>query len=85
MIRDGVPMDEVDAYLIRQPWLVDHAGKVFTTSPETLAADLLAEMRRAGAVEERGGRLHARTPHHTPPQGWLRGPRYPREWTQMHG
>ncbi|WP_250282368.1 MULTISPECIES: hypothetical protein [unclassified Frankia] len=79
MIRDGIPLDDVDIYLTRQPWLVDHASKVFDTDAETLAADLLAEMRRTGAVEERGGRLRARTPHRPPAPGWLPGsPR--RDW-----
>ncbi len=68
MIRDGIPLDDVDTYLTRQPWLVDHASKVFDTDAETLAADLLAQMRRTRAVEERGGRLHVRTPT-TRPRG----------------
>ncbi|ONH32065.1 hypothetical protein BL254_22295 [Protofrankia sp. BMG5.30] len=79
MIRDGIPLDDVDTYLARQPWLVDHASKMFDTDAETLAADLLAEMRRTRAVEERGGRLHVRTPHHPPARDWLAGsPR--RDW-----
>lgn len=80
MIHDGIARDDLDAYLTASPWLVDHAALVFGTSPESLAADLLAEMRRAGGVEVRDGRLVCRTPSHRPPAGWLRGPGLPRDW-----
>jgi len=80
MIHDGIPLDEATAYLTSRPWLVDHAATVFETTVEALCADLLAEMRRAGATEEREGRLVSRAPHHRPPAGWRRGPGHPRGW-----
>ncbi|WP_217912742.1 MBL fold metallo-hydrolase [Miltoncostaea marina] len=84
MIRDGVALDELDAYLVASPWLAGHAARVFATTPEALAADLLAEMRRAGAVEERDGRLRCRTPSHPPPPEWAR-PAPPRGWARATG
>lgn len=80
MINDGIPRDDLDAYLTGRPWLVDHATTVFGTTAESLAAELAAEMHRAGAIRERDGRLFCRTPYHRPPTGWLRHPGYPRDW-----
>lgn len=80
MIHDGIARDDLEAYLTARPWLVDHAAAVFDTTAESLAVDLLAEMQRAGAVEERDGRLFCRTPYHRPPEGWRRHPGYPRDW-----
>lgn len=79
MINDGMPVREVTPYLVGRAWLVEHAA-LLGTGAEALAADLLAEMRRAGAVEERGGRLFSRAPHRRPPAGWRRGPAFPRDW-----
>jgi hydroxyacylglutathione hydrolase len=80
MVHDGIPLDGLTAHLASRPWLAAHAERVFGTSPEELAARLVADMRRSGAVGERDGRLVCRTPHHRPPRGWLRGPGYPRGW-----
>ncbi len=85
MIHDGIPLGEVTGYLTTRPWLADHAAIVFGTDAESLTADLLAEMRRTGAIEERDGRLFCRTPHHRPPAGWRRHPGYPRDWHGLPG
>jgi len=69
MVRD-VPADDLEAYAAGRPWLVDHATRVFATSPGDLARDLVGELRRAGAVGERGGRAVCLTPHRRPPAGW---------------
>jgi len=74
MIHGGIPL------LAGRAWLHDHAARVFGVSAQSLAADLLADMHRAGAVEERDGRLVCRTPHERPAAGWRRAPGYPRDW-----
>lgn len=79
MIHDGIPLERLDAYLAGCGWLQDHAARVFATTAQALAADLLADLRRVGAVEERDGRLVCRTPHERPPGGW-RAPDLPRDW-----
>ena len=79
MIHDGIPLERLEAYLAGCGWLRDHAARVFATTPEALAADLLTDLRRAGAVAERDGRLVCRTPHERPPGGW-RAPGHPRDW-----
>ena len=79
MIHDGIPLDRLEAYLTDQRWLQDHAARVFDTTADALAADLLANLRRAGAVGERDGRLVCRTPHERPAAGWG-APAFPREW-----
>jgi hydroxyacylglutathione hydrolase len=80
MIFDGIPVREIDAYLLQRDWLIDHAREVLKTEPESVARDLLAEMRRIGAVVERDGRLYPTTPYHRPAAGWRRQPGFPTEW-----
>ena len=80
MIHDGLPIDDIDTYLTSRQWLIDHASTVFHTTPAVLSAELLAEMRRAGATEERDGQLYCRTPHHRPATGWRRQSGYPGDW-----
>jgi glyoxylase-like metal-dependent hydrolase (beta-lactamase superfamily II) len=80
MIHDGIPARETVTYVLTRPWLRDHAEFLGVT-PAALTEELLAELRRAGAVEIDGeGRLRSRAPHHRPPPGWLRAPGYPRDW-----
>lgn len=80
MIRGGIAVADVHAYLVGRPWLADHAVQVFGTTPDRFAAELLAEMRRAGAVREQDGVMVAATPHESPGRGWLTGSGRPRDW-----
>jgi glyoxylase-like metal-dependent hydrolase (beta-lactamase superfamily II) len=80
MISDGLPLDSVLSYLTSRAWLIDHATRVLQMTPERLAEDLLAEMRRAGAVIERDGVLYPATPYTPPAPGWRIGPGAPRDW-----
>jgi hypothetical protein len=80
MIRDGLPLDEVDSYLLERAWLVDYANRVLHMPPARLASDLRSEMTRIGAAVERQGRLYATTPHRRIEPGWRRGPGFPAQW-----
>jgi hydroxyacylglutathione hydrolase len=80
MISGGMPLDGVADYLTSRAWLIDHATRVLDVTPELLAEELLAEMRRAKAVVERDGVLRAATPHTPPVPGWRHGPGAPRNW-----
>ena len=80
MINDGIPLDGVGAYLTSRAWLIDYASRVLNVTPELLAEDLLAEMRRAKAVVERDGVLLASTPYTAPVPGWRSRPGTPRDW-----
>ena len=80
MIHDGIPARRVAGYVVTRPWLVDHAT-FLGVGPDALAEELLAELRRADAVEiDDEGRLRCRAAHHRPPPGGLRAPGYPRDW-----
>ena len=85
MINDGINLDDLHTYLTSRAWLIDHARAVFHTTPHALAADLLAEMRRTGAVTEHDGKLLCRTPYHRPQPDWLRHSGYPRHWLSSEG
>lgn len=80
MINDGMPLDGVTDYLTSRAWLIDYATRVLKVTPELLAEDLLAEMRRARAVVERDGVLRAATPYTAPAPGWRTRPGAPRDW-----
>ncbi len=80
MINDGMPLDSVGGYLTSRAWLIDYATRVLNVTPERLAEDLLAEMRRAKAVVERGGVLLAAVPYTAPAPGWRSRPGAPRDW-----
>jgi len=78
MIRDGLPADEVEPYLLARAWLTD-AARLLDRKPEELAAELVATMVRGGAVVRRGGRLHAAAEYTPVVPGSLRVP-FPRAW-----
>ncbi|MFD7874708.1 hypothetical protein ACFV5G_11470 [Streptomyces sp. NPDC059766] len=78
MIRDGIPADEIEPYLHARAWLAD-AARLLDLAPEALADELVAAMRRSGAVVVRGGRLHAAADHTRVAPGTLRVP-YPHSW-----
>ena len=80
MIRGGIPVDEVEAYLHARAWLVD-AARLLGRDHEVLAAELLDTMLRSGAVVRCDGRLCAAAEHTAVPSGSLRIP-YPRAWPQ---
>jgi glyoxylase-like metal-dependent hydrolase (beta-lactamase superfamily II) len=80
MINDGMPLAGVTDYLTSRAWLIDYATRVLKVTPELLAEDLLAEMRRARAVVERDGVLRAATPYTAPAPGWRTRPGAPRDW-----
>ncbi|OXY89604.1 MBL fold metallo-hydrolase [Streptomyces diastatochromogenes] len=78
MIRDGIPADEVEAYLQARAWLTD-AARLLDVTPEALATELVTTMRGSGAVILRDGRLFASTDHTPVATESLRVP-YPRAW-----
>lgn len=79
MIRDGIPVGEVESYLHARAWLVD-AARLLGQMPEALAAELVDTMLRSGAVILRDGRLHAAAEHTPVTAESLRVP-FPREWS----
>jgi hypothetical protein len=62
MIRDGIPIDEVEPYLHARAWLTD-AARLLDRTPEALAAELIDTMLRSGAIALRDKRLHATAEH----------------------
>ncbi|MEA5456776.1 MBL fold metallo-hydrolase [Sinomonas sp. JGH33] len=78
MIRDGIPVDDAEAYLCARSWLTD-AARILDTSPELLATDLVDAMLRVGAALVRDRRLHATAGHTSVPPAALVQP-LPRDW-----
>jgi glyoxylase-like metal-dependent hydrolase (beta-lactamase superfamily II) len=80
MIRDGIPSDEVDTYLVGRAWLND-AARLLRTTSETLATELVETMLRSGAITLRDKRVRAAADHTSVPAKALQVP-YPREWPE---
>jgi glyoxylase-like metal-dependent hydrolase (beta-lactamase superfamily II) len=78
MIRDGIPIDEVEPYLHARAWLTD-AARLLHTLPEELAAELVESMQLSGAVVLRDRRLHAAAEHAPVASESMRVP-WPRTW-----
>jgi hypothetical protein len=62
MIRDGIPTDEIEAYLHARAWLTD-AARLLGSPAEELAGELVETMLRSGAITLRDNRLHAAADH----------------------
>ncbi|MEU8625655.1 MBL fold metallo-hydrolase [Streptomyces sp. NPDC048669] len=78
MIREGIPADEVEPYLLARTWLTD-AARLLGVAPESLTAELVSTMLAGGAVALRDGRLYAAAEHTPTTAEALRVP-YPRAW-----
>ncbi|MEV1066705.1 MBL fold metallo-hydrolase [Streptomyces sp. NPDC050263] len=78
MIREGIPVADVEPYLHARAWLADAARLLGRTS-EALAAELVETMLRSGAVVLRDGRLHASAEYTPVAAESLRVP-FPRAW-----
>ena len=78
MIRDGMALDDVHGYLLARAWLTDAADQLDRPADE-VADELVATMRRSGAVTESGGRLYAAAEHARVGPGALGQP-WPRDW-----
>lgn len=78
MIQDGIPTDEVEAYLLARAWVGD-AARLLRATPESLADELVTGMERSGAIEVRDGRIRASAPYELVVPGAMDVP-FPREW-----
>ena len=78
MIRGGIPVDTVEPYLLDRSWLVD-AARLLRRPSHDLAAELVATMRRGGAVVEQNRRLCAAAEHTPVDPNTLDQP-WPRSW-----
>lgn len=78
MIRDGIPTEDVEGYLVDRAWLQDAAGQL-ERDPQQLAGELVDGMVRSGALVVEQGRLRAAAEHSAVDPEALRQP-WPRDW-----
>lgn len=83
MIRDGLPVGEVEPYLLARAWLTD-AARLLRRTAEDLAAELVGTMVSSGAIVVRDGRLRAAAEHTPVAPAALRVP-YPHAWPAPAG
>jgi len=80
MIEDGLPTDAVAPYLAASPWVHDLAAIPFSMPADDFATLLVDTMLQSKAIEWRGDRLTARSPHVAPSSGWASSPTEPSAW-----
>ncbi len=78
MIRNGLPVNDIEAYLQARAWLRD-AARLLRRPPEEFGTELLDTMLRSGAITRRDGRICASAEHTLVPPAALRIP-LPRDW-----
>ena len=83
MIRGGIPVDEVESYLLARGWLTD-AARLLDRTPQALAAELVETMVRSGAIVLRDKRVHAAA-EHTPVAGRALRVPFPCAWPARSG
>lgn len=78
VIRGGLPLDEVEDYLLARAWLADAADQLGRPVVD-VADELVTTLRSSGAVVEQDGRLRASTDHAAVDPASLIQP-WPRDW-----
>lgn len=78
VIRGGLPLDEVEDYLLARAWLADAAEQLGRPVVD-VADELVTTLRSSGAVVEQDGRLRASTDHAAVDPASLIQP-WPRDW-----
>lgn len=78
MIRDGIPVEDVEDYLVARAWLQDAATQV-DREVGILAGELVDGMVRSGALVVQEGRLRAAAEHSRVRPEALEQP-WPRHW-----
>ena len=78
MIRGGVPVDEVERYLLDRAWLQDSA-RLLRMTPDAFVQELLTSMRTGGATTVRDGRLYASAEHSSVDRSTGQIP-FPKDW-----
>ena len=79
MIRNGIPVADVEPYLHAREWLQD-AARPLRTGPEELSAELVRTMSRSGAVLQRDGYLYASRWRTAPVTAASLDVPFPRSW-----
>jgi glyoxylase-like metal-dependent hydrolase (beta-lactamase superfamily II) len=78
MLRDGMPLADVEPYLRVRPWLVD-AARLLRRERDSFIEELVDSMLRSGAMYLSDGRLNTAT-EYTPVSAGVFDLRPPAEW-----
>ncbi|MGM0556094.1 MAG: MBL fold metallo-hydrolase [Myxococcota bacterium] len=66
IIEGGLLDENIEPYLLSQPWFRDISEHAFGVDPRDFQSELLEEMLRSGAAKWKEGCLRATAPHHEP-------------------
>ncbi|ALE75080.1 Hydroxyacylglutathione hydrolase [Pseudonocardia sp. Ae168_Ps1] len=78
MIRGGIPLPELQDYLLARAWITDTATQLDRSAPDVVD-ELVTTMRRSGAVVEQDGRLWAAA-EYVPVDPTALDQPWPRDW-----
>lgn len=80
IIKNGLPKEEIDHYLLNCGWFQDFARYAFQLQPEEFVQVLLDEMIRSGAAIWRDHHLIATAPYTAPEKEWMDKNMKPKDW-----
>jgi hydroxyacylglutathione hydrolase len=80
IMKNGLPKDEVDHYLLNSGWLLDFSRYAFQLQPEDFIQILLDEMIRSGAASWHNNYLIATAPYNAPQKEWINKNIKPKDW-----
>ncbi len=80
IMKDGLPKEEIETYLLNCGWFHDFARYTFQLQPEEFIQVLVDEMIRSGAASWHQQRLIAMAPYVAPQKEWLDQNIKPKDW-----
>ncbi|MEH7781434.1 MBL fold metallo-hydrolase [Bacillus safensis] len=80
IIKNGLPKDEMDYYLLNCGWFQDFSRYAFQIQPEEFVHILLDEMIRSGAANWHNNYLIATAPYSAPQKEWMDRNIKPKDW-----
>lgn len=80
IMKNGLPKEEIDKYLLNCGWFQDFSRYAFRLQPEEFIQVLLDEMIRSGAVNWHKNHLIATAPYVAPKNEWMDKNIKPKDW-----
>jgi hydroxyacylglutathione hydrolase len=80
IMKNGLPKEEIDKYLLNCGWFQDFSHHAFKLHPEEFIQILLNEMIRSGAANWHNNYLIATAPYVAPQSEWMDKNIKPKDW-----
>ncbi|AZU60286.1 MBL fold metallo-hydrolase [Neobacillus mesonae] len=80
IMKNGLPKEEIDKYLLKCGWFLDFSRYAFQLQPEEFIQVLVDEMIRSGAANWHNNHLIATAPYVAPQKEWMDKNIKPKDW-----